>query len=170
MPTYRIRRLRGGDHDFVSHFLGQRHIGGTAVSRGRLHALGELPGLVVYRDADPVGLLLYSAEESGLEIVLLQTVAERIGLGASLLREAKKTARRLGCPRVWVVVTNDDTRAFRFYQRNGFRLVALYPRARDEARELQPGLPSVGADGILVRDEIELEVSLSARRADDAAV
>jgi ribosomal protein S18 acetylase RimI-like enzyme len=170
MPTYRVRRLRGGDLAFVSHFLGQHGFTGTAVSRGRLHALGELPGFVVLRDSDPVGLVLYSVAESGLEIVVLHTLAERIGLGVSLLREVKKAARRLECSRVWVVVTNDDTRALRFYQRNGFRLVAFYPSARDEARRIEPGLPSVGADGIDVRDEIELEVSLASRYTETAAL
>ncbi len=61
---------------------------------------------------------------------------------------------------MFLITTNDNTPALRFYQRRGFRLVALRPGAIDAARRLKPGIPAVGLDGIPLRDEIELEQAL----------
>ena len=131
-------------------------------SRGRLHAAETLPGFVAFQGSDPAGLLVYALENGDCEIVLLHTVVERIGLGSSLLREAKRTARRHGCRRLWAVTSNDDTKSLGFYQRNGFRLVALHRDARDFARSISPEIPTIGMDGIPVHDELELELDLRA--------
>jgi GNAT superfamily N-acetyltransferase len=170
MASYRVRRLRALDRDFVMDFLDTNHVSPAVVSRGRLHAADSLPGFVALHDSDPVGLLVYTLVESELEIIILHTVEDRIGLGSSLLREAKKAARRHDCRRVWVVVTNDNTKAMGFYQRNGFRIVAFYAAARDVARSMRPDLPERGVDGIPVHDEIELELPLHARAAETAAL
>jgi hypothetical protein len=62
---------------------------------------------------------------------------------------------------VWLVTTNDNLVALRFYQRRGFRLSALRPGAVDEARRrLKPAIPDAGAFGIPLRDELELELRL----------
>ena len=72
-------------------------------------------------------------------------------------------ASEAGCRRLWVVTTNDNLGALRFYQRRGFRLAALRPGAVDASRALlKPEIPSLGNDGIPLRDEIELELSLEA--------
>jgi hypothetical protein len=64
-------------------------------------------------------------------------------------------------PRAWLVTTNDNMRALRFYQRLGWELVAVHRGAVDRAREtLKPEIPRVGNDGIPLRDEIELEYRL----------
>jgi len=62
-----------------------------------------------------------------------------------------------------VTTTNDNLDALRFYQRRGFRLVALRPGAVDGARGPKPSLPQIGAYGIPLHDEIELRLDLSAR-------
>ena len=58
------------------------------------------------------------------------------------------------------MTTNDNLRALRFYQRRGFRLKELRPGAVNDARRLKPQIPLYGADGIPMRDEIELIASL----------
>ena len=65
-----------------------------------------------------------------------------------------------GCRRVWLITTNDNLRALRFYQRRGFRLVAVHPNALARSRELKPSIPEIGLDGIPLRDELELELTL----------
>ena len=74
--------------------------------------------------------------------------------------EAKLPAAAEGCKRLWLVTSNDNTKALRFYQKRGFRLAALYSDALNEARKLKPENPVVGIDGIPLRDEIELELRL----------
>jgi hypothetical protein len=71
---------------------------------------------------------------------------------------AAQLARRQGCARLWVITTNDNVDALRFYQRRGFCLVRVHRGAVDRSRAgLKPEIPAVGAYGIPLRDEIELE-------------
>lgn len=67
-----------------------------------------------------------------------------------------------GCIRLWVIATNDNVDALRFYQRRGFCLVAVHRGAIDRSStDLKPEIPVVGAYGIPLRDEIKLEKFLS---------
>lgn len=70
-------------------------------------------------------------------------------------------ARREGARRLWLITTNDNTIALRFYQRRGFDLVALHRDAVTRARaELKPSIP-LEIDGIPLRHELELEMRLA---------
>jgi hypothetical protein len=53
---------------------------------------------------------------------------------------------------------NDNTRAFRFYQRWGMDLCAFYRHGARRSREAKPALPQLGADGIPLEHELELEL------------
>jgi ribosomal protein S18 acetylase RimI-like enzyme len=77
-----------------------------------------------------------------------------------LLAAIEAVAREHGCVRLWLVTTNDNLGALRFYQRRGFRLTALRPDALGAARRLKPEIPLVGDFGIPLRDELELEKPL----------
>ena len=59
-----------------------------------------------------------------------------------------------------MITTNDYRAARRFYQRCGYRLAALHVRVVDEARRPKPSIPLVGADGLPLHDELELEKCL----------
>ena len=69
-------------------------------------------------------------------------------------------AAREGAKRLWLVTTNDNLDALRFYQRRGWRLSAVYPGSVVESRKIKPSIPEIGAYGIPIRDEIELEYPL----------
>ena len=56
--------------------------------------------------------------------------------------------------------TNDNLGVLRFYQKRGFALVTVHRNALAESRRLKPQIPLTGIDGIPLRDEIELEMSL----------
>ena len=79
------------------------------------------------------------------------------GWGTALVDAATAVARAAGCRRVWLITTNDNIDALRFYQRRGFTLVAVHAGAIDAARRVKPAIPRVGGHGIPIRDEIELE-------------
>jgi hypothetical protein len=60
-----------------------------------------------------------------------------------------------------LITTNDNVDALRFYQRRGFRIVAVHPGAVDVSRrELKPQISEIGDYGIPIRDELVLERSL----------
>jgi hypothetical protein len=66
---------------------------------------------------------------------------------------------RLGAPRVWVTTTNDNVHAIGWYERRGFRVVAVHEGAVDRARAtLKPSIPLVGAGDVEIHDEVELEL------------
>ena len=77
-----------------------------------------------------------------------------------LLEAVVERARARACRRVWLITTNDNVDALRFYQRRGFTLVALHRGAMEQSRRLKPSIPEVGAHGIPIRDELELEQRL----------
>jgi hypothetical protein len=55
--------------------------------------------------------------------------------------------------RLWVITTNDNVDALRFYQRYGFCLAAVHRGAVDRSRaRLKPEIPPVGAYGIPLCD------------------
>ena len=63
-----------------------------------------------------------------------------------------------GSTRLWLITTNDNVDALRFYQRRGFRLVAIDRDAVERSRAtLKPGIPRTGLHGIPIRDELTLE-------------
>ena len=71
-----------------------------------------------------------------------------------------QVAREAGCKRLWLITTNDNLHALRFYQKRGFRLVAVHRSAVDAARQLKPRISLIGNDQIPLPDEIELEMLL----------
>ena len=78
----------------------------------------------------------------------------------SLIDAVKEIAAAAGCKRIWLITTNDNTAALRFYQKYGLALVAVHRNAVEASRRLKPEIPLTGNDGIPIRDEIELEMVL----------
>ncbi len=132
--------------------------------RGELvDALGEA-GLVAEVAGRPAGLVAWRRDgDVGAEITVLAVdpATRRRGVGRALLEAAVDALRAAGVRRAWLVTTNDNLPALRLYQRTGWRLAALRPGAVDEARRtLKPSIPTIGEDGIPLRDELELELDL----------
>ncbi len=125
---------------------------------GELVDLSPLPKLIAEYGDERVGLLTYLAEGGSWEIVTIDVTRSRVGAGAALLEGVGALARGAGARRVWLITTNDNTHALRFYQRSGFDLVAIHRDAVAEARRLKPSIPLVGNDGVPIRHELELEL------------
>ena len=66
-------------------------------------------------------------------------------------------ARGEGCRRVWLITTNDNLDALRFYQRRGYHLWKLHVGGIARDRKLKPEIPAIGEHGIFINDELELE-------------
>jgi ribosomal protein S18 acetylase RimI-like enzyme len=117
----------------------------------------ELAGFIAERSQRLVGLLTYQlCGEGTMEIVTLNAIDRRAGIGTMLIEAAVSKARRFGCREIRLTTTNDNIDALRFYQRRGFRLAELRPAAVDRARLAKPEIPRVGDYGIPLRDEIDL--------------
>jgi ribosomal protein S18 acetylase RimI-like enzyme len=146
------------DPVWVRDFL-QRHHSERVASRGRLLYPADLPGFVALLDGAPIALATCRVEGDECEMVTLHSDLEGRGAGSRLVECVTRVARDARCRRLWLVTTNDNTRAFRFYQRRGFTITAVHLRAVDDARRaLKPEIPLLGNDDIPIRDEIELEL------------
>ena len=154
-----VRPLGEGDREWVRETLRELW-GETVVSRGAVHDPTALPGFVAEEGGERVGLLTYRVDGADCEVVTIDAFPEGVGAGTALLDAAARAARDAGCGRVWLITTNDNLRALRFYQRRGFRLVAVHPDALERSRKLKPSIPEIGLDGIPLRDELELELRL----------
>ena len=148
-------------HPWAARLLEQRWGGTQIVSRGRVHQAERLPGFAALRDDQPAGLVTYNIANNECEIVSLDSLYEGRGVGSALVGAVIELAMRQNRRRVWLITTNDNLPALRFYQKRGFKLTAVYPNALEISRKLKPQIPLTGLDGILLRDEIELEYPLS---------
>ncbi len=127
------------------------------MSRGRAHRIRDLDCLVELEGDRWLGVAAYNVEGADCELVLLEAFERRRGTGTNLLEAVVDRARAGGARRLWLITTNDNLDALRFYQRRGFALVAVHPNAIEESRKLKPEISLVGELGIPIRDELELE-------------
>jgi GNAT superfamily N-acetyltransferase len=125
-----------------------------------MHHAAELPGFIATHYSKPVGLVTYRIDGNECEIVTMNSLLEGIGIGSALIAAVKNVAAEAGCKRLWLITTNDNTAALRFWQKRGFLLVAVHRNALEQSRRLKPEIPLIGNDGIPLRDEIELELIL----------
>jgi ribosomal protein S18 acetylase RimI-like enzyme len=91
------------------------HAGSTIISRGRVHDALALDGIVAVDGGDIVGALTWHREGDALEVVTLDGFVENLGVGTALLEAAVAQARHLGLRRAWLITSNDNMRAIRFY-------------------------------------------------------
>ena len=150
-PEVRIRPVSEGDRPMLSWLVA---VHGTVLRPA------ELPGFIAERSRRLVGLLTYQVTGDMLEIVTLNAIERRVGIGTLLIEAAAGTAQHLGCREVRLTTTNDNVDALRFYQRRGFRLAELRPGAVDRSRQDKPQIPRVGDYGIPLHDEIDLTLQV----------
>jgi GNAT superfamily N-acetyltransferase len=135
-------------------------------SRGVAHDAATLPCLVAVDGERWLGLAAYRLDGDECELVLLEAFEKNAGVGTALLEATAAIARKSNSRRLWLVTTNGNIDALRFYQRRGLRLVRLWVDAITEARRnLKPEIPLAGDNGIPLRDELELELNLRDGRA-----
>jgi ribosomal protein S18 acetylase RimI-like enzyme len=128
-------------------------------TRGRLVDVGGAPGFVAQDGDEWLGYAAYEIHGPALEVVALESHAAGQGIGTALVAACVSVARDANRERLWLITTNDNIDALRFYQRRGFVLVAVHRDAVSDARrDLKPQIGMTGAHGIPIRDEIELEL------------
>jgi ribosomal protein S18 acetylase RimI-like enzyme len=144
------------DRSWAGDLLDRDFGGAVQARRGEVLNALDMPGLVAEDGGRAVGLLFYRLGGEDCELFAILATARGEGVGTALVEAL--VVRAAGRRRIWVVTTNDNLRALRFYQRRGFSLCALRPGAVDDARRrLKPGIALSGVDGIPLRDELELE-------------
>jgi GNAT superfamily N-acetyltransferase len=133
---------------------GSEHI----VRKGQSVDASSLPTLVHIDDhGNPTAMAAYLLEGERCELVVLEADPPGHGHGSHLLQELTEVCRGAGARSLWLITTNDNIDALRFYLCRGFRLTAVHLGAVDQARAQKPSIPLVGNHGIELHDELELE-------------
>lgn len=140
--------------------LREEWAGDVVVSRGVAHRVSSLAMLAAFDGSAVAGLATYAVAGDDCELVTLNAFVPRRGVGSALLDAVAGAAREAGCGRLWLVTTNDNLAAQRFYERRGLGLVAVHRGAVDDARRLKPSIPFVGEHGLEIHDELEYELRL----------
>ena len=145
----------------IDRLIEREWAGPMVATNGVLHNTSQAEGFVFLSSGQLAGYLLYCLEKGECEVLVLHSLAENRGVGSALLRSAVQKAKQGGCGRLWLVTTNDNVRAVRFYQRFGMELKAVRIGAMDQARaSLKPSIPLIGSDGIPIKPEFEFEMIL----------
>jgi len=155
-----VRQKAADDRDWIRALLTERWGGTMVVAHGQRFEADTLPALVA---GDREGLATYWISDDGreAELVTLDAAAPGRGAGTALVAELVRLLRAQGVAILRLTTTNDNLTALHFYQRRGFRIVAVHPGAVVAVRLLKPTIPEFGEHGIPIRDEIELEFRLS---------
>lgn len=140
--------------------LRERWSDGTIFVRGRLVSPRDVEGVGAYSGAQLQGVATWRIEQGAFYLLTLNNITDRRGVGVALLAAVLGTARRQGFPFMRAMLSNDNIPALRFYQKRGFRVIAVHSGVVDMMRELKPSIPQLGFDGIPMRDELELEIVL----------
>lgn len=142
----------------------ERGWGATTVARlGELIDAASLPGLVAVDGDERLGLLTYLEGADGVEVVTLQALVEGRGVGRALMDTISHQSAQWTAPRLWLITTNDNIRAFAFYQRWGMDLCRVIRNGVEASRHVKPAIPSTGNAGIPLRHELEFELVFDRR-------
>jgi GNAT superfamily N-acetyltransferase len=168
MDPIEVRAARPEDSPFIRELMIEQFAGTDVAGHDELIDVTVLPALIAWSGARPIGLLTYRPDPvaraaqraaAGWELVSIGAAVPGRGAGSALIEALRVAARSAGIQRIWLVTTNDNLHALRFYQRRGFDLVRVDRDAVTRARVLKPSIPT-HADGIAIRHEIELEMVL----------
>ncbi len=156
----RIRKIESTDVNWIKTILNRRWGSDFIVTRGKVHKPGTLSGFIAEADSKKKGLITFRIADKEMEIISLDSLLKKRGVGTILVSRVIDLAKNQRVKRIWLITTNDNFNALRFWQKRGFCLVKVYPNALEISRKLKPGIPIIGEDGIPLRDEIELEMRL----------
>jgi ribosomal protein S18 acetylase RimI-like enzyme len=154
-----VRPLVDADRERAREWIRERWGSEEMAGHGELFSPAEHDGFVA---GAWDGLITYRIAGGRCEITLIEADPQGHGVGSALLDAVVRVARSRGCGAVWLVTTNDNVHAQRWYEGRGFRVVEVRRGAIDRYRAtLKPSIPTHNPDnGVAITDEIELEMAL----------
>lgn len=115
---------------------------------------------IAWDDGVRVGAATYNLKTDGCELMSINATVDGLGVGSALISAVEHAVQKTGIRRIWLITSNDNVDALRFYQRRGYRITAVYPNAIEKARNLKSTIPQLGYYEIPIHDELELEKCL----------
>ena len=155
-----IQQIDQFDRKQIDAFIVRQWFSMQMVVHGESIDLGTAAGYYAMKGDEITGLITYRIIDDEMEILSLDSVCEKEGIGTALLNKAAHKAVEIGCTKITLITTNDNLSALRFYQKRGFDMVKLHRNAVEQSRKIKPEIPLIGENGIPLRHEIELEMRL----------
>lgn len=184
MSDIRIRVAHPADRPTIDAMFATTWGEPRVAAGGRIYDLRALPALVATREAvagsardrggtddgdvpskKVIGVLTYEIVGDAIEVVSIEAEPPHRGTGTALLAAAVDLGIAERLARLFLVTTNDNIDALRFYQRRGLHIVEVRPDGVARSRALKPSIPFIGSYGIPIRDEIVLGRYLPGREA-----
>ena len=156
----RIKTISPENREKINGFINTHWQSTYMVVRGELVDMTILDGFVAYEDDKIIGLVTYKIIDSECEIISLDSLKERQGIGTTLVNNVIEIAKKNKCTKIKLITTNDNINAIRFYQKLGFDMANLYHNALEISRKLKPSIPLIGEFGIPLKHEIEFIIDL----------
>src|SRR5437763_3809560 len=100
------------------------------------------------------------ADQGEIKSLAVREDGQGRGIGSSLVKRALAICREENCSTVLVATAAADTGLLRFYQRHGFRFL----RVERDVFTPAAGYPPTDVDGVRVRDQIWLSLTLDESR------
>ena len=158
-PGLSIRPIRDDERAELARVVARSWGSSLLASRGALYEVTDLTCLLATQADRWLGVAGYRFDGDACELVLLDAFERHQGVGTALLEATAEIARKSNSRRLWLVTTNSNLDALRFYQRRGMHLVRVWVDAvMENRRNLKPEIPLAGDFGIPIRDELELEI------------
>jgi len=155
-----IRKITISDKAWIENLFNREWGSTRIVTRGKLHNVNNLPGFIAELNNEKVGLITYRITENEFEITSLNSMLPGLGIGKTLLAEAIQIARNKCCYRCWLITTNDNIYAQKFYEHLNWKLIKIHNNAIEQSRKIKPEIPLTGLNNVPIRDEYEYEITL----------
>ena len=132
----KVRPLDEGDCSWLSRLVTQEW-GIPVVSVSGVHNPSNLPGFVAVDGDRRVGVVTYRITDEECEVVTLNSLEEDKGVGTALLGAVKAIADQ-NAARLWLITTDDNGKAIRFYENRGMTRAVLHRNFIDVVRVHKP--------------------------------
>jgi ribosomal protein S18 acetylase RimI-like enzyme len=153
-----VRPSNSTDSVWIKNLMEKDWGGEPLLIRGEKFYPTRLNGIIAEQENNRVGFLFYEIRDQDCEIIVFEVFNKFQGIGTQLLEELKKIVKKNHCNRIFLMTTNDNLDALRFYQKKGFSLCKLHVDSVKISRKIKPTIGLIGDYGIPVRDELDLEL------------
>lgn len=153
-----LKATLSDDAQWIKDLCDKNWGGEPLVVRGKKFHPTALPGLIAESENKIIGALFYEIRAHDCEIIMVEVFDKFNGIGTQLLNELINIAKSKNCNRIYLMTTNDNLDALRFYQRRGFTICGIHIDSVKESRKLKPTIGMIGDHDIPLRDEIDLQL------------
>lgn len=158
--TIKLRSSTSQDNKWLEELMNREWGGLPLVIREKKYYPTSLDGIIAENEHGIAGFLFYEVRDQDCEIIVFEVFDKFKRIGTQILNKLKEIATNKKCRRLYLMTTNDNLDALRFYQKRGFHICDIHLDSVKHSRKIKPTIGMTGDHGIPVRDEIDLEFLL----------